>query len=94
MSNRRGLLQAAITEMDAGQTRTFLTQGYLKLQAEAYCRTNNLSPKTELTANLREDMLNYLCHRNETNQQEVIDELELERASHLEAVVYSQQEIK
>jgi hypothetical protein len=80
ISNRRGLLQAANTEMDAGQTRDFLTQAYLRLQAEAYCKANNLPPKTELTATLREDILNHLCHRNETNQQEVIDRLEFERA--------------
>lgn len=89
LNNRRGLLQAGNTEMDAGQTRDFLTQAYLRLQAEAYCRANNLSPKTELTANLREDLLNHLCHRNETNQQEVIDTIEVERLSHWEEIVAS-----
>jgi hypothetical protein len=59
--------------MDMGQTRSVLTQAYLKLQAETYCRNNNFTPKTELTTTLREEILNYLCHRNETNEQELVN---------------------
>lgn len=36
-----------------GQARSLLTSFYLKLQAEGYCRLNNLTVKNELTPALR-----------------------------------------
>lgn len=46
-------------EMDMGQARSLLTVFYLKLQAEGYCRLNNLTVKNELTPALREEILKY-----------------------------------
>lgn len=45
--------------MDMGQARSLLTVFYLKLQAEGYCRLNNLTNKSELTPALREEILKY-----------------------------------
>jgi hypothetical protein len=37
---------ASQANMDLGQTRSVLTQAYLKLQAEAYCKSHNYTAKT------------------------------------------------
>lgn len=49
-------------EMDMGQARSLLTVFYLKLQAEGYCRLNNLTVKNELTPALREEILKYFSN--------------------------------
>ena len=65
MARQRGMIRLATQKgVDMGQTRSVLTQAYLKLQAEAYCKSHNYTAKTELTPAIREELLNYLCHRN------------------------------
>ena len=46
INNKKGVYRLSnYNEMDMGQARSLLTVFYLKLQAEGYCRLNNLTNK-------------------------------------------------